>query len=1131
MFRNKIDRIVSAALVLSVTACGGGGGGGSSSSPKGRVTAPVADVVWSGIQTVRWKSSVSDPDTADIFLSTDSGATYTLIANDVNDSGSFAFDTTGHADGANYRLRVRPRDRDGENGRRITMQGDFTIDNALPVAALVGPVGGEVWGGGRSIQWITTDENPGTVEISISTDAGVTFPTLLSAGVDDVGSYAWDTTGLPDGAQYRVRVTPIDRAGNLGAPVVSAADFILDNTAPTVALTSPLGGEAWTGTQPIAWNVVDAHPDQVEIALSSDSGATFDTILGQFSAGAGSTAWNTGLVSDRTTYRVRIVATDLAGNQSLSDESGTDFSVSNLRTLGPALFADVNQSGTLDAGDEVRVAFDKPIVVNAAPSDFELAVAGDHFGTGATVVLGPRNFEASIVLGTAPRLRMRGLFDDAALVAGSPSAVDIDAAMTPGAITSVAGGLEAVPTVPRDLLPAFESAGLAIGSDATTALATADLDADGDLDVVVGIAGAANRVLLGDGTGQFVDSGALLGTGDTRAVALGDLDGDGDLDLVCGNATAQGDRVYLGDGSGGFTDSLQALGTGETQAVGLGDLDGDGNLDLVCGHGAFQANRVYWGDGTGAFLDSGQLLGTWSTTTVSLRDLDADGDVDLLVGNSGGGAFGHVYLNGGTGTLTGTSTLPQMITRDFGVGDLDGDGDQDVFIGVNGQNQIALNAGDGTFVMTGQFLGNGDHRSIELADVDSDGDLDVLAGKYLNADRLFLNDGSASFTDSGQWLGTHATNAVLLADFDRDGDYDVFEGNDGSADRAWLGSASAGPGSGALVDSGQAHGAGSTRAIAVGDVDRDGDLDWIGGEDGAPNRVLLGGPGGVFTDTGAALGAAATRSLVLCDLDRDGDMDLVEGIASGAADRVWLGDGVGGFVDSGLSLGATDTRALAVGDVDADGDLDLCVGAYGAGNRVWLGDGTGGLVDSGQSLGGSPTTSIALGDVDADGDLDLVCGNELVADRVWLGNGAGVFVDSGQTLGTARTTAVTLADVDRDGDLDLVAGTAGGTDQIWANDGAGTFTTAAAFGAAAVRALAVFDVDTDGDLDIVTALASGAANRIWLNAGDGTFADSGQALGAANSAAFAFGDFDSDGDIDLVTGEDGAAPNSVWWNE
>ena len=291
---------------------------------------------------------------------------------------------------------------------------------------------------------------------------------------------------------------------------------------------------------------------------------------------------------------------------------------------------------------------------------------------------------------------------------------------------------------------------------------------------------------------------------------------------------------------------------------------------------------------------------------------------------------------------------------------------------------------------------------------------------------------------------------------------------------------------------------------------------------------------GVFNDSYQSLGSAQSEAVALGDLDGDGDLDAFVVNGYGAqANKVWLNDGAGIFSDSGQNLGGSDSKAVALGDVDGDGDLDAFVGNWNSGNRVWLNNGTGVFSDSGQSLGGSADSwAVALGDVDGDDDLDAFVGNWDEANKVWLNDGTGIFSDSGQSLGSSHTYAVALGDLDGDGDLDAFVGnTDGQANEVWLNDGMGVFSDSGqTLGGTQTEAVALGDVDNDGDLDAFVGNWWGQANKVWLNDGMGVFNDSGQSLGSSDSYAVALGDVDGDGDLDAFVGNWNEA-NKVWLNQ
>jgi hypothetical protein len=306
------------------------------------------------------------------------------------------------------------------------------------------------------------------------------------------------------------------------------------------------------------------------------------------------------------------------------------------------------------------------------------------------------------------------------------------------------------------------------------------------------------------------EAGTAVGSAQsTPALALGDVDGDGDLDLVEGNIN-QANRLFLNNGTadpfngvaGSAFGSVQA-----TQALQLGDVDGDGDLDLLEGNTGNQATLLYLNNGsadpfngvTGSAVGSGR-----DTSSLALGDLDGDGDLDLLQGNVSQAS--RLFLNNGSAApFSGVSPITvtaSQATTAVVLGDLDGDGDLDLVQG-NASNQANLrylnngtaNPFDG---VSGVAVGTGQSTfALALADLDGDSDLDLLEGNGSNqANRLFLNNGTADPFNgvAGTAVGTgQSTTALALGDVDGDGDFDLLEGNTNQANRLFLNNATNDP--------------------------------------------------------------------------------------------------------------------------------------------------------------------------------------------------------------------------------------------------------------------------------------------------------------------------------------------------
>jgi uncharacterized repeat protein (TIGR01451 family) len=329
-------------------------------------------------------------------------------------------------------------------------------------------------------------------------------------------------------------------------------------------------------------------------------------------------------------------------------------------------------------------------------------------------------------------------------------------------------------------------------------IALGDIDGDGDLDLVIaGGPGQPNEIWFNDGQGGLTRSDQTLSTS-AKGVALGDLDGDGDLDLFIvyeGAGAGRPNEVWFNDGSGYFEDSGQALGEGDSIGVALGDLDGDGDLDAFVANWILQPNRVWLNDGDGYFGDSGQTLGNGRSVAVDLGDLDGDGDLDAVVGNWNQD-LNTIWMNDGSGAFT----LGQRVgyaastnTKDLALGDLDGDGDLDLFIANQwGQaNQVWLNDGKGHFSDSGQRLGQSSSEGVALGDLDGDGDLDAFVANEgkgtAAADKVWFNDGQGTFTPGLQKLGSGNSQAIApLGDLDGDGDLDAVVGDEDAPSKVWF---------------------------------------------------------------------------------------------------------------------------------------------------------------------------------------------------------------------------------------------------------------------------------------------------------------------------------------------------------
>lgn len=181
-----------------------------------------------GTVPIRWRTDDLHPARVEVRLSSDGGATFPTLLADVADTGSSAWSTATLPDGARYRVRVTATDAAGNAGAADASATDVTVDNTAPSLVLLSPAPGETLSGTVHIRWVTTDANPGTVDISLSDDSGTTFSHVIATAATDTGDLYWVSDGLPEGGGYRFRLASTDAAGNAGVAVVSPADHRIE---------------------------------------------------------------------------------------------------------------------------------------------------------------------------------------------------------------------------------------------------------------------------------------------------------------------------------------------------------------------------------------------------------------------------------------------------------------------------------------------------------------------------------------------------------------------------------------------------------------------------------------------------------------------------------------------------------------------------------------------------------------------------------------------------------------------------------------------------------------------------------------------------------------------------------------
>ena len=569
-----------------------------------------------------------------------------------------------------------------------------------------------------------------------------------------------------------------------------------------------------------------------------------------------------------------------------------------------------------------------------------------------------------------------------------------------------------------------------VGLIAETPLVLADLNGDGNLDVIVANSDVTTArsaapgsacvqgcvtVLLGNGDGTLQPA-RNFAVGILGPLVLADFNHDHKLDIgvVRLDTGHLGVSILLGNGDGTFQSAVTYATSATPNNLTIGDLNHDGIVDLAV-TSAYPAETVdlLLGQGDGTFkppISSSVRLVSVNDSPFFAQDLNGDGNADLVIPTSVGFS---VLLGNGDGTFKIPATYTGVY---FGGGlvlaDFDRDGHLDIGVPNAGGSSIVRGFGDGTFAAPRFYSVGQQVMGTALGDFNRDGILDIV-----NPQGFLLGAGDGTFT-FGQGFSAGKGPSGVAADFNNDGKLDFAFADQAPKGKVYVG---IGNGDGTFAKPVIHSVDKNPWVVATGDFNRDGFADLVTVNNGSGDiSVLLGNGDGTFRT--AVNYPKGGLGVVVGDFNRDGIQDLA--VASDNA-YVFLGNGDGTFQPA-VSYAASGT-SIALGDFNGDGKLDLLLTTYLA-SRVLLGNGDGTFQTpiTTTTPGGGYYPVVA--DFNGDGKLDFATtdlspGASSAILYVQYGNGDGTFQPAFLYPVGVYGTASSVGDFNGDGAPDLAVGT------------------------------------------------------------------------------------------------------------
>ena len=318
--------------------------------------------------------------------------------------------------------------------------------------------------------------------------------------------------------------------------------------------------------------------------------------------------------------------------------------------------------------------------------------------------------------------------------------------------------------------------------------------------------------------------------------------------------------------------------------------------------------------------------------------------------------------------------------------------------------------------------------TVDVGDMDGDGDLDVLAGGQSGDLRIYVNNGSGNFTIKSIETNYGAIWSVEAYDVNKDGLLDIIAAISSAENITWYKNNGGLNFNKRIIDNNMV----SAEDIAAGDLDGDGDVDLVGfgWNETTPTRWYE-NRNGDFIMHELDYSFQLTHFVAIADFDNDGDNDIVG--ANGNGISWWSNNGSGSFRQHVITTKFSGAYCAQPADLNQDGKMDIIGAAHNLNTVAWFkNSGSGNFTKRVLTDDFTETHDAYVGDLDRDGDMDFVATSRALNGVAWFENdGSYHFTEHLISTNVKEAQTVVLGDLDGDGDLDVVSEARRGNKVFW----------------------------------------------------------------------------------------------------